>query len=121
MDTGQVETITLRVPQELADVLVSEGSAEVPPGRRSTTWEIVATFATTSATTISLLQGPQTLGYLARACLSLARRRTATPAPRAELGYLEAVGKGGHIRMPIFPHTTPEQVEHLLRSTIFKD
>lgn len=121
MDIGQVGATTLRVPQELADALVSEGFAEVPPGRRSTTWEILATFATGSATTISLLQGPQTLSFLARACLSLAKRPAAAPLPQARLGYLEATGKKGQIRMPIGPDTTPEQIEHLLRSTIFKD
>jgi hypothetical protein len=121
VDNGRLDMTLLQVPQELADLLVSEGLAEAPSGRRSTTWEILATFAGGAATTIGLLQGPQTVGDLARMCLSLARRHSARPVPQPEPGYLVAIGERGQIRMPIAPDTTVEQVEHLLRNTIFKD
>jgi hypothetical protein len=121
VDIGQVDRIILKVPRELADTLVSAGLAEEPPGRRSTNWEIIATFATGSATTISLLQGPQTLGYLVRTCLALTQRRAAAPAAQPDLGYLEAIGPKGQIRIPVTPGMTSAQIERLLRNTIFKD
>ena len=46
VDHGRTETTVLQVPRELADLLVAEGRAEVPSGRRSTTWQTPPSGAT---------------------------------------------------------------------------
>ncbi|MDQ3406287.1 MAG: hypothetical protein M3548_23315 [Actinomycetota bacterium] len=111
------ESLLVKVPDELANELVAEGLATTPVGRRSGTWQLIATWAAGTGTTISLLQGPQTIGYLARKLRSLFQRDHDKGTP--EQAYVEAKGPGGQMRFLVTASTTKEEIEHLLRSTLF--
>ncbi|MFI7680613.1 hypothetical protein [Actinophytocola sp. NPDC049390] len=109
-------SIDIVVPEELATLLVADGHAQPATGRRSGAWEVIASFATGGATTVSLLQIPQTVAYFADKCRTLAvRKRENSSAPY----YMEAKGPYGQLRIPITPDTSTAQIERLLRRTIF--
>lgn len=109
-------SIDLELPVELAALLVENNHAEPATGRRSGTWQVIATFATGAATTVSLLQTPQTVAYFADKCRGLATRKGRSAAER---DYLEAKGPYGQLRIPVTSETSVADIERLLRKTIF--
>ncbi len=112
-------SIELAMPAELAEYLVEKNLAEPVSGRRNVDWELLAGFATGAATTVSLLQTPKTLAELAEMCRTLFGRRTTDRRSKKEIVYLEASGPGGQVRIPVTADTTTEEIERLLRKTVF--
>ncbi|GAB3929197.1 hypothetical protein GCM10029976_028390 [Kribbella albertanoniae] len=112
-------SIELAMPAELAEFLVENDLAEVISGRRNVNWELLAGFATGAATTVSLLQTPKTLAELAQMCRVLFGRRKTDRRSKKEIVYLEASGPGGQVRIPITAETSTEEIERLLRRTVF--
>jgi hypothetical protein len=105
--------VLVRIPSDLVAELVAEGLAEAAAPRRSGGWEIAATWFTTTGTVISLMQGPETVTWLARALL--ARRKP----KQGKVAYLDAKGPGGELRIPVTELTSLEDVERLLLATVF--
>ncbi|AHH97881.1 hypothetical protein [Kutzneria albida] len=106
--------ILVRVPDDLVPELVAAGLAEQATTRRSGNWEVVASWLTGAGTVISLLQGPETIGWLAKA---LFKRKKDNP--RASTQYLTAKGEAGELRIPITESTSVEDIERLLTATLF--
>ncbi|MEV4679962.1 hypothetical protein [Streptomyces kurssanovii] len=110
------ETIKMRIPSDLADLLVSEGYATPTRGRRSSLWALDGDFLGNATTVIALLQAPQTVAYLAKAIRKLANRardEDTTSSPRLSV---EATGPSGQIRFD--GEASVEEIERLLRQTI---
>jgi hypothetical protein len=113
------KSLLAKIPDELVNELVAAGLATTPTGRRSGTWQVLATWASGAGTAISLLQGPQTISYLARQLRS--RFQQPNNQESAEQAYVEAKGPGGQIRFPVNANTTTEEIERLLTATLFPD
>ncbi len=113
--------ITIEVPDELAKLLIADGLASVVDFRRSPTWKLLADFAGGAATTVSLLQAPETVSYLAESCRTMADRWHKRKGKEAHLLHLEAIGPRGQIRISLDATTSVGEIEHLLRQTIFED
>ncbi|AQT70465.1 MULTISPECIES: hypothetical protein [Streptomyces] len=110
------ESIKMRVPGELAELLIAEGYATPTRGRRSSQWGLDGDFIGGTATVISLLQAPQTVAYLAGVIRSLASRRRADRGPDRSRMCVEAIGPHGQIRFE--GEATVEEIERLLARTI---
>ncbi|QUW88963.1 hypothetical protein KE639_00136 [Streptomyces sp. V17-9] len=110
------ETIKMRIPSDLADLLVSEGYATPTRGRRSSLWALDGDFLGNATTVLALLQAPQTVAYLAKAIRKLADRargEDTTSSPRLSV---EATGPAGQIRFS--GEASVEEIERLLRQRI---
>jgi hypothetical protein len=110
--------LLIEVPGELADGLVENGLAEKIAGRRSSTWQVLASVATGTGTMISLMQGPQTVAYLATKIKNLFDRNSAS-SKISEPRYLEATGPQGQVRIPVSPDTSVDEIATLLKATVF--
>ena len=106
--------VTIKVPDELVTELIAAGFAEDTTARRSGNWELAANWLTATGTVISLLQGPETVTWLAKALLN--RKKT---KPQGQVHYLEARGEEGELRIPITDDTSFADIERLLTATIF--
>ena len=86
--------IYLELASDLADELVAVGVAKRRPKPRGTIIELVVVGATTAATCVSLLQGPETVMKIARAIQNLAKERSQpvelrVKGPRGEIHLLD--------------------------------
>ncbi|WP_420078594.1 hypothetical protein ACN6AT_04750 [Streptomyces sp. JL4002] len=107
------DAIKVRVPGELAELLIAEGHATPTRARRSSQWGLDGDFIQGTATVIALMQAPQTVAYLAGVIRSLASRRRADRADDRGRIFVEAVGPYGQIRIDCAAATV-EEVERLL-------
>lgn len=93
--------IYLELAKELADELVAEGAARARPRPRGSIIELVVVGATTAATCISLLQGPETVMRFARAVKKLAVKK------KPERVVVQMKGPGGSITLLDCDDQTP--------------
>jgi hypothetical protein len=104
--------IRIEVPQELADALVAERVA-IRPGTKGPTAELLIDTATTVATTISLLQGPETFAKLA------AMIKSRFGGPKAVT--LTVKGKRGDIRIILSEDTDLEGLAKMIKDGLVGD
>lgn len=110
------ETIKMRIPSDLADLLVNEGYATPTRGRRSSLWALDGDFLGNATTVLALLQAPQTVAYLAKAIRKLADRARGEDTTSSPSLSVEATGPSGQIRFS--GEASVEEIERLLRQTI---
>jgi hypothetical protein len=107
--------IDVCVPAELADDITQCPGIEVTSTRRSGTWQIASDVLSSASLTISLLQGPETLAYLAGRLQSLLHRRRG----KQSTVDVDAVGPGGEMRLTINGDADLAEITELLRNTVF--
>jgi hypothetical protein len=110
--------LLIELPSEIASALVEDGFATDAGTRRSSTWQVIVSVATGASTTISLLQGPQTVAYVAEKIKDLFRRKPASKRSGDEF-YVEAMGPQGQMRIRVTADTPVEEVVKLLEATVF--
>lgn len=117
----QQQSIRVQVPAQLGAVLLADGIATIGPDRRSSTWQLLASWAGGGATVVSLLQTPQVVSDLAERCCAFATKfRHSSSVPSGRM-HLEAVGPKGQLRISLDADTSILEIEQLLRRTIFCD
>lgn len=104
--------IRLEVSRELADDLVAEGLA-IRPGTRSSTAQLVIAGATAAATTISLLQAPDTFTKLA----AMIKKKFVK-----EKGVtMKVKGSRGNIDVVVTPETDVETLAKMIKEGLVGD
>lgn len=106
--------IHLVVPAELADELVASGVGRVRPAKpRGTLIELVVVGATTMATCVTILQGPETVSRVARALSGLAKKRNGQKLE------VHIKGRKGEIHLLDCDENTPlEELSRLVKDRL---
>jgi len=104
--------IRIQLPEELADELVADQIA-IRPGTRSSIAEIVVMGATSVATVISLLQGPDTFAKLA----AMIRARFGKPQGVT----VKVKGKRGWIEINVTDQTDLENLAKMIKEGLVGD
>lgn len=110
-----MSTIDVCVPAELIDEASPYPGIRVASARRSGSWQIASDVLAGASLTITLLQGPQTLAYLAERLHGLIHRRRGNQ----ETIHVDAVGPGGEMRLTIVGDADLAKLTELLRTTVF--
>lgn len=104
--------IRIEVSPELADDMVAEGLA-IRPGTRSSTAQLLIDGATAAATTISLLQAPDTFAKLAAMIKGrFAKQKDVT---------LKIKGKRGTVEVVVTADTDLENLAKLIKDGLVGD
>ncbi|MEV0650957.1 hypothetical protein AB0I28_37470 [Phytomonospora sp. NPDC050363] len=111
------KAIRVEVSRELAELLIRDGVATEPEGRRSSGWALVIDVLTPVTMVISLLQAPQTLADVAtRVSLLLNRPARSSGGQGVQI---DAIGPGGQLRGTFPSGATVAEITELLAKTVF--